>query len=90
MLMRLSGSSPGIVTMSIRTHSTGQCGPSPLPAARTSVAATVAPFPPLWLNELEADNLTGLTNRAGQHTPWLELYNPGTNVISLERTLSRQ
>ncbi len=32
---------------------------------------------------MQADNLTGITNRAGQHTGWLELYNPSTNVISL-------
>ena len=32
---------------------------------------------------MQADNLTGITNSAGQHTGWLELYNPGTNVISL-------
>jgi hypothetical protein len=40
-------------------------------------------FPSLWINELQADNLTGITNGAGQHTGWLELFNPGTNVISL-------
>jgi len=40
-------------------------------------------FPPLWLNELQPDNLTGITNSAGQRTAWLELYNPTTNVVSL-------
>jgi len=40
-------------------------------------------FPPLWINELQADNLTGITNSAGQRTPWLELYNPSTNAILL-------
>src|SRR5205807_6492 len=29
------------------------------------------------------DNLTGITNSAGQRTPWLELYNPTTNAVSL-------
>jgi hypothetical protein len=53
------------------------------PAAPNSVAESLTPFPSLWLNEVQADNLTGITNRAGQHTGWLELYNPGTNVISL-------
>jgi len=56
---------------------------STTPAATNSVAAALAPFPPLWINELQADNLTGITNRAGQRTAWLELYNPGTNVIPL-------
>ena len=56
---------------------------SATPATPNSVAASVTPFPSLWINELQADNLTGITNSAGQHTGWLELYNPGTNVISL-------
>ncbi len=58
--------------------------PAPLsttPGAANSVAAVLPPFQPLWLNEVEANNVTGLTNRAGGHTAWLELYNPGpTNV----------
>jgi hypothetical protein len=53
------------------------------PAALNSVATALTPFPSLWLNEVQADNLNGITNRAGQHTGWLELYNPGTNTISL-------
>ena len=56
---------------------------SATPDGLNSVAASLTPFPSLWLNEVEADNLNGLTNRAGQHTGWLELYNPSTNVISL-------
>jgi hypothetical protein len=47
-------------------------------------AAALTLFPSLWINELQADNLTGITNSAGQHAGWLELYNPGTNVISLK------
>ena len=53
------------------------------PDAPNSVTESLTPFPSLWLNEVQADNLTGITNRAGQHTGWLELYNPSTNVISL-------
>ena len=56
---------------------------STTPDALNSVVAALTPFPTLWINELQADNLNGITNRAGQHTGWLELYNPGTNVISL-------
>src|SRR6185436_10877144 len=54
------------------------------PGRTNSVAATLPPFPPLWLNELQADNLTGITNQAGQRTAWLELYNPTTNTVSLQ------
>jgi hypothetical protein len=53
------------------------------PDAFNSVAAILTPFPPLWLNELEADNVTGITNAAGQRAPWLELYNPSASVVSL-------
>jgi CotH kinase protein/Lamin Tail Domain len=56
---------------------------SATPDASNSVAASLTPFPSLWINELQADNLTGITNSAGQHTGWLELYNPSTNAISL-------
>jgi hypothetical protein len=53
------------------------------PGTTNSVAATLVTFPPLWINELEADNLSGITNSAGQHAAWLELYNPTTNAASL-------
>ena len=43
----------------------------------------MTPFPSLWINEVQADNLTGITNRAGQHTGWVEIYNPSTNLLSL-------
>src|ERR1022692_3244388 len=56
---------------------------SATPGSTNSTASALTPFPPLWLNELEADNLTGITNRAGQRAGWLELFNPSTNVVSL-------
>jgi hypothetical protein len=56
---------------------------SATPDAQNSVAASLTPFPSLWINEVQADNLTGITNNAGQHTGWLELFNPSTNLISL-------
>ena len=43
-----------------------------------------APFPPLWLNEVQAENLTGPQDTADHRGPWLELYNAGTNVQTLE------
>ena len=57
---------------------------SATPGKLNSVAASLTLFPSLWINELQADNLNGITNSAGQHAGWLELYNPGTNVISLK------
>ena len=43
---------------------------------RTMSTAILPAFPQLWINEVQAENVTGITNRAGQRTPWLELYNP--------------
>ena len=64
--------------------------PPPLPAlaqstpgAANSVLGALVPFPPLWINELQADNITGITNRAGQHVGWIELFNPTANVVPL-------
>ena len=53
------------------------------PGAVNTIRTNLPAFPSLWINELEADNLTGITNSAGEHSPWLELYNPGTNTIPL-------
>ena len=53
------------------------------PDAVNGTAQVLPAFPSLWINEVQPNNLTGITNRAGQHTPWLELYNPSTNVLSL-------
>jgi hypothetical protein len=53
------------------------------PGSPNSVAAALTRFPSLWINEVQADNLNGITNTAGQHAAWLELYNPGANVVSL-------
>jgi hypothetical protein len=62
----------------------GSYPPAALSPGRTNTVMTALPaFPPLWINELQADNLTGITNLSGQRTAWLELYNPSTNVVSL-------
>ncbi len=87
LLVRLAGSSPN--SGQVYTLQSLQLPPptQPLltrtPDATNSVATNLPPFPPLWLNELQANNLSGITNSAGQHAPWLELYNAGTNTLSL-------
>src|ERR1039458_2144753 len=57
--------------------------PPATPGAPNSIRPSLPAFPPLWLNEVQAENLTGITNRAGQRTPWVELRNPTTNSVSL-------
>ena len=85
LLIRLSGSSPNAGHIySLQNYQPAITGSTILtPGLPNSVAASLPAFPPLWLNELQADNLTGITNSTGQHVPWLELYNPSTNVVSL-------
>jgi hypothetical protein len=53
------------------------------PGAANSTTVTLPPFPPLWLNEAQADNLSGPLDNAGQREPWVELFNPGTNALNL-------
>ncbi len=53
------------------------------PGAANSVLGSIAAFPQLWINEIQADNLTGITNRIGQRVPWIELYNPTAAALSL-------
>jgi hypothetical protein len=85
MLIRLSGSSPGSGQLyslqDIQPFSAGSLLYTP--GEGNSVLTTLPAFQPLWINELQADNLTSITNRAGQHVPWIELYNPSANAVSL-------
>ncbi len=85
MLIRLSGSSPssGQIYSLQNIQPVVSASAMYTPGAANSVLTSLPPFPSLWLNELQADNLTGITNRIGQHVPWVELYNPTTNTISL-------
>lgn len=53
------------------------------PNASNSVVGTLPAFPSIWLNELQAVNFSGPTNNFGTNAPWIELYNPGTNSLSL-------
>src|SRR5437763_8137680 len=57
------------------------------PRTANPVRATLSPFPTLWLNEILPNNFflgtNGITDRFGDRDPWLELYNGGTNSISL-------
>jgi len=53
------------------------------PGQLNSVAGTLPPFPALWLNEMQAENLTGPTDNFSEHEPWVELFNASTNTISL-------
>jgi hypothetical protein len=80
--LRLSGS--GVIATVNPAPPGGLLQAIATPGATNAVQTNLPPFAPLWINELQAENLTGITNSAGQHTAWLELYNPTTNIVSLE------
>jgi hypothetical protein len=54
------------------------------PGTLNSAAAPLPEFPPLWINEVQPENLSGLKDRTGNTEPWIELWNRGAQAISLE------
>jgi hypothetical protein len=53
------------------------------PGTNNTGVAVMTPIPPLWLNEVQADNANGILDNAGNHEPWVEIYNAGTNTLTL-------
>ena len=84
LLIRLSGSAPNNGQVySLQNIQFVPAASLDTPGAANSVLSSLPPFPPLWLNELQADNVSGITTATGQHVPWLELFNPSTNAVLL-------
>jgi hypothetical protein len=54
------------------------------PGYANSVRATLEPFPALFLNEVLANNLTGIQDAAGDRDPWVELLNLESTPCSLD------
>ena len=54
------------------------------PGAPNSVAAALTPYDPLWLNEVQIESLTGPLDNLGESEPWIELYNAGPTLLSLD------
>jgi len=59
-------------------------GLKPTPGSNNTDTASLLAIPPLWLNELQAGNTDGIQDNMGEREPWLELYNAGTNTLSLD------
>jgi len=79
--VRLSGSGisktvsiapPGFVTTARLT-----------PGAANSVFSTLPEFPTVWLNEVLPNNATGIMDRLGRRSAWVELFNGGATAVSL-------
>ena len=54
------------------------------PGAANSLAAALPEFPPVWINEVMSDNVTGISDIRGRHGPWIELANTGATPIALD------
>jgi hypothetical protein len=54
------------------------------PGSANQIVTSLAPFPPLWINEVQPGNVTGLVDTQGEREPWIELYNTSTNTVALE------
>lgn len=61
-----------------------QPGKSATPGRPNSVTERAPALPPLYLNELELNNVTGIADQVGHRGPWAELHNRGTQVLSLD------
>jgi hypothetical protein len=53
------------------------------PGHANSVITNLPAFPPLWLNEAQANNITGPLDNFSQCDPWVELFNSATANFSL-------
>ena len=53
------------------------------PGTANSIKATLNPLPPLWINELQTENVTGPVDSSGSHAPWVEIFNASTSTVSL-------
>ena len=54
------------------------------PGGPNSNRAKGPAIPAVWINELESNNLNGLVDNAGEHDPWVELFNAGARAGRLD------
>lgn len=72
------------VSSTYRTVANVRPAVSSTPGTTNNVVAALPPYPPLWLNECQPVNVSGVTNALGERSPWIELFNSGTNALSLD------
>ena len=54
------------------------------PGSDNTFRATLSAFPNLWINRVQAENVTGIIDGYGEHDPWIEIYNSGNNTVWLD------
>jgi len=73
------------LTSSFRTLTSINLRPSLFsPGAPNAAAAIVNPYPSLYINEIQPNNVSGIVDNQAQHEPWIELYNSGSSSITLD------
>jgi hypothetical protein len=81
LVVRLSGSG---IAVSLNPSPSSATGTAPAtPGAVNSVAGSQPAYPPVWLNEVQSENLTGPADNFGEREPWIEVYNAGTSALAL-------
>ncbi|MBI4326902.1 MAG: lamin tail domain-containing protein, partial [Chloroflexi bacterium] len=53
------------------------------PGIANTPRASIPAFPPVWLNEVLPNNISGLTDEQNDLDPWIELYNSGASPVGL-------
>jgi regulation of enolase protein 1 (concanavalin A-like superfamily) len=53
------------------------------PGKPNSIRSTLDPFPKLWINEIQPNNISGITDSQGEHEPWIELFNAESSPLDL-------
>jgi len=53
------------------------------PGGPNSLRALLPPLPPVWINEIQPNNITGPSDNFGDREPWVELYNAGSSTLDL-------
>ncbi|HYG22244.1 MAG TPA: lamin tail domain-containing protein [Verrucomicrobiae bacterium] len=53
------------------------------PGVPNVIARTLAPFPPVWLNEVQPENLTGPVDNFSQRDSWVEIHHSAPTNFSL-------
>ncbi len=74
---------PAQDTRRVGNWAVGAAPPFRTPGAANSVASTLPDYPPLWINEVQPENVDGLGDSTGRPKPWVELYNCGPGALSL-------
>ncbi|MBN2162880.1 MAG: lamin tail domain-containing protein [Pontiellaceae bacterium] len=54
------------------------------PGQPNAVRAILPAFPNLWLNELQAENITGPMDNTGDRDPWIEIHNSGETSVNMD------